>query len=86
MSEVVESKHAEQDTLVLQPPTCGEGKPIREWIDTLLQAAVIAKSKQTKPEQDEVSSAPTATPTGVDASATATASVSVSATTEEIDV
>ncbi|CAI5730355.1 unnamed protein product [Peronospora farinosa] len=86
MSEVAESKPVEQGTLVLQPPTGSEGKPIREWIDTLLQAAVIAKSKQKKPEQDEVSTATTATITDVDASTTDAASFSASLAAEGIDM
>ncbi|ETI40537.1 hypothetical protein F441_14013 [Phytophthora nicotianae CJ01A1] len=57
MSEAVEKQPGKQDAPALQPPTDSEGHPVREWIDTLLQAAVIAKDKQKKPVpgQDEAS-------------------------------
>ncbi|KAG6946289.1 hypothetical protein JG688_00016116 [Phytophthora aleatoria] len=78
MSEVVENRPAKQDAPAAQPPTDSEGHPVREWIDTLLQAAVIAKDKQKKPVPGEVEASPattTATTDAVDA-ATATAAAS----------
>ncbi|KAF1787388.1 hypothetical protein GQ600_11079 [Phytophthora cactorum] len=72
MSEVVENRPAKQDAPAAQPPTDSEGHPVREWIDTLLQAAVIAKDKQKKPVPGATT---TATTDAVDA-ATATAAAS----------
>ncbi|KAL3673482.1 hypothetical protein V7S43_001192 [Phytophthora oleae] len=64
MSEVVDTQPAKQDASVLHPPTDNQGHPVREWIDTLLQAAVIAKDKHKKPVPGEVDASPVgATPT-----------------------
>ncbi|EEY65898.1 uncharacterized protein PITG_03429 [Phytophthora infestans T30-4] len=49
MSELIENQPNKQGAPAVQPPTDSDGHPVREWIDTLLQAAVIAKDKQKKP-------------------------------------
>ncbi|OWZ24325.1 hypothetical protein PHMEG_000643 [Phytophthora megakarya] len=80
MSEVAESQPATQDTPALQPPTDSEGHPVREWIDTLLQAAVIAKDKLKKPAPGEETSATTETTTVPDTTAASAADADASCT------
>ncbi|KAL4169875.1 hypothetical protein KRP22_010786 [Phytophthora ramorum] len=53
MSEVAENPPTKQEGTALQPPTDAQGHPVREWIDTLLQAAGIAKDKQKTPAQSD---------------------------------
>lgn len=54
MNQVAENHSNRYVSPDSQPPPDSEGHPVREWIDTLLQAAVIAKDKQKDPTTIEV--------------------------------
>ncbi|KAG6610278.1 Clavaminate synthase-like protein [Phytophthora cinnamomi] len=76
MSEVAESHPAKPAAAAAQPPTDSEGHPVREWIDTLLQAAVIAKDKQKKPADGDDKTPATATDTSANGGADTAADAS----------
>lgn len=80
MSELIENQPNKQGAPAVQPPTDSDGHPVREWIDTLLQAAVIAKDKQKKPVTGEDEGSPgTTMPTTASVNAATTGSASYAA-------
>lgn len=54
MSQIADVHASKQVVPALKTPMGSDGRPVREWIDTLLQAAVIAKDKQKKHTTAEV--------------------------------
>ncbi|KAK1948190.1 putative WRKY transcription factor 19 [Phytophthora citrophthora] len=84
MSEVADAgtQSIKPDAPVLQPPTDNQGHPVREWIDTLLQAADIAKDKHKKPVSGEVD----ATPAGASATVTAADMAIATSASESLEV